>query len=50
MAVGYWNSAVGRSIDQADELAKEERLNAELDKFMRSALGQSKRRSNSFIN
>jgi hypothetical protein len=50
MAVGYWNSAVGRSIDQADQLAKEERLNAELDKFMRSALGQSKRRSNSFIN
>ena len=40
MAVGYWNDAIGRDVDQALDSAKEERLQEDLDRFLDHTIGR----------
>ncbi len=49
MAVQYFNEMIARDIDDAQLSAREEALDRELDKFMESALGKSRKRD-SWIN
>jgi hypothetical protein len=49
MAVNYWTTTIGRNVDDAEQEAKEERLNQELDRFMEHSIGRSNYSNNSFI-
>jgi hypothetical protein len=45
MAVGYWNEAIGRDVDQAQDAAKEDRLRQDLDKFLDHTIGRKTKTS-----